>query len=148
MPGGGAGAGPADALAGRGEVKHHVDAGLAGVGVIAGEDIDGINPGYRARHKIGLAALAGFLGRDVAGDHDRRFQCGERFVVGMLVAPPVAMLGLAFGDAIGGLCHGNERQLGRGQGPATAHAAATAFCHCAAASALKIRSVDREIRWR
>jgi hypothetical protein len=46
------------------------------------------------------------------------------------------------------LCHGNERRLGRGQGPARAHAAATAFCHCVAASALKIRSVDREIRWR
>jgi hypothetical protein len=40
-------------------------------------------------------------GGDVADDHDRRFQCGERFVVGMLVAPPIAMLGLAFGDAIG-----------------------------------------------
>jgi hypothetical protein len=48
----------------------------------------------------------------------------------------------------GGLCHGNERRLGRGQGPARAHAAATAFCHCAAASALKIRSVDRETRCR
>jgi hypothetical protein len=47
-----------------------------------------------------------------------------------------------------GLCHGNERRLGRGQGPARAHAAATAFCHCAAASALKIRSVDRETRCR
>jgi hypothetical protein len=28
------------------------------------------------------------------------------------------------------------------------HAAATASNHCAAASALKIRSVDREMRWR
>ena len=46
------------------------------------------------------------------------------------------------------LCHGNERRLGRGQGPARAHAAATAFCHCVAASALKIRSVDRETRCR
>src|SRR3984893_12474396 len=44
------------------------------------------------------------------------------------------------------LCHGNERRRGRGQGPARAHAAATAFCHCVAASALKIRSVDRETR--
>ena len=49
---------------------------------------------------------------------------------------------------VGRLCHGNERRLGRGQGPARAHAAATAFCHCAAASALKIRSVDRETRCR
>jgi hypothetical protein len=28
------------------------------------------------------------------------------------------------------------------------HAAATAFCHCVAASARKVRSVDRETRWR
>jgi hypothetical protein len=46
------------------------------------------------------------------------------------------------------LCHGNERGLGSGQGPFKAHAAATARCHCAAASALKIRRVDREMRWR
>jgi Transposase, Mutator family len=33
-------------------------------------------------------------------------------------------------------------------GPVGIHAAATEPCHCAAASALKIRSVDREMRWR
>ncbi len=33
-------------------------------------------------------------------------------------------------------------------GPVGIHTAATEPCHCAAASALKIRSVDREMRWR
>jgi hypothetical protein len=47
-----------------------------------------------------------------------------------------------------GLCHGNERRIERGQGLIGSHAAATASNHCAAASALKIRSVDREMRWR
>jgi hypothetical protein len=47
-----------------------------------------------------------------------------------------------------GLCHGNERRIERGQGLIRSHAAATASDHCAAASALKIRSVDREMRWR
>jgi hypothetical protein len=46
------------------------------------------------------------------------------------------------------LCHGNEGWFGRGEGPVGPHAAATASCHRAAASVLKIRSVDREIRWR
>ena len=36
----------------------------------------------------------------------------------------------------------------RRPGPVGIHAAATEPCHCAAASALKIRSVDREMRWR
>ena len=31
---------------------------------------------------------------------------------------------------------------------AARHAAATASCHCAVASVRKIRSVDREMRWR
>src|SRR4051794_2078638 len=48
----------------------------------------------------------------------------------------------------GWLCHGNERRVERGQGLIRSHAAATASNHCAAASALKIRSVDREMRWR
>jgi hypothetical protein len=47
-----------------------------------------------------------------------------------------------------GLCHGNEGGIGRGQGLIESHAAATASNHCAAASALKIRSVDREMRCR
>ena len=34
------------------------------------------------------------------------------------------------------------------QGTPYVHAAATASCHCAVASARKIRSVDREMRWR
>src|SRR5260370_39391323 len=33
-----------------------------------------------------------------------------------------------------GLCHGNERRLGRGHSPVTAHAARTARRHCAGAS--------------
>src|SRR5439155_432880 len=45
-------------------------------------------------------------------------------------------------------CHGNERWAGRGVGSVRPHAAATAACHDAAASALKIRRVDREMRWR
>ena len=47
-----------------------------------------------------------------------------------------------------GLCHGNEGGIERGQGLIGSHAAATASNHWAAASALKIRSVDREMRWR
>jgi hypothetical protein len=46
------------------------------------------------------------------------------------------------------LCHGNEHRIERGQGLIRFHVAATASNHCAAASALKIRSVDREMRWR
>ena len=45
-------------------------------------------------------------------------------------------------------CHGNERRIERGRGLIRSHAAATASNHCAAASALKIRSVDRVMRWR
>jgi hypothetical protein len=40
------------------------------------------------------------------------------------------------------------RRLERGQGQIRSHVASTASNHCAAASALKIRSVDREMRWR
>jgi predicted TIM-barrel fold metal-dependent hydrolase len=40
------------------------------------------------------------------------------------------------------------RGLKGGQGLIRSHVAATASNHCAAASALKIRSVDREMRWR
>ena len=47
-----------------------------------------------------------------------------------------------------GLCHGNWCGHERGQGLIGSHAAATASDHCAAASARKIRSVDRETRWR
>ena len=46
------------------------------------------------------------------------------------------------------LCHGNEQRIERRQGLIRSHIAATASNHCAAASALKIRSVDREMRWR
>ena len=47
-----------------------------------------------------------------------------------------------------GLCHGNGRGIEGRNGLIGSHAAATASDHCAAASALKIRRVDREIRWR
>ena len=56
--------------------------------------------------------------------------------------------GLARRYTYGRLCHGNELRIERGQGLIRSHAAATASNHCAAASALKIRSVDREMRWR
>src|ERR1700751_4527851 len=46
------------------------------------------------------------------------------------------------------LCHGNGRAIRRGVRADQSHAAATASNHCAAASALKIRKVDRETRWR
>src|SRR6516164_2121753 len=46
------------------------------------------------------------------------------------------------------LCHGNGRGIEGWNGLIGSHAAATASDHCAAASALKIRRVDREIRWR
>jgi len=72
MPGGGADGGTADALAGGREFKDDVDAGTRGIGMIAGEDIDGINSAGRARHNKGRAALAGFRGGDLAGDRDRR----------------------------------------------------------------------------
>ena len=45
------------------------------------------------------------------------------------------------------LCHGNGRGIEGRNGLIGSHAAATASDHCAAASALKIRRVDREIRW-
>jgi len=46
------------------------------------------------------------------------------------------------------LCHGNGLGIERWNGLFGSHAAATASDHCAAASARKIRRVDREIRWR
>jgi hypothetical protein len=46
------------------------------------------------------------------------------------------------------LCHVNERGPRAGGGATRVHAAATAASHCAAASARKVRSVDREMRWR
>ena len=46
------------------------------------------------------------------------------------------------------LSHGNGRGIEGWNGLIGSHAAATASDHCAAASALKIRRVDREIRWR
>src|SRR6516162_11048832 len=51
-------------------------------------------------------------------------------------------------DSRAGLCHGNGRGIEGRNGLIGSHAAATASDHCAAASALKIRRVDREIRWR
>jgi hypothetical protein len=47
-----------------------------------------------------------------------------------------------------GLCHGNSIEHAWRAKLATRHAAATASCHWAAASTRKIRSVDREMRWR
>jgi len=44
-------------------------------------------------------------------------------------------------------CHGNYRRAERGKANQV-YAAATASCHCAAASARKVRSVDRETRCR
>jgi len=46
------------------------------------------------------------------------------------------------------LCHGNSIEHASRARLATAHAATTAARHCAAASARKIRNVDREMRWR
>src|SRR5580693_5161909 len=48
----------------------------------------------------------------------------------------------------GGLCHGNSIEHALEPRLAKRHAAATASCHSAVASARKIRSVDREMRWR
>ena len=47
-----------------------------------------------------------------------------------------------------GLCHGNANEHASRAKLAKRHAAATAPCHCAVASDRKIRSVDREMRWR
>jgi len=47
-----------------------------------------------------------------------------------------------------GLCHGNANEHALRAKLAKRHAAATAPCHCAVASDRKIRSVDREMRWR
>jgi HAE1 family hydrophobic/amphiphilic exporter-1 len=49
---------------------------------------------------------------------------------------------------LSGLCHGNGRGIEGRNGLIASQAAETASDHCAAASALKIRRVDREIRWR
>ena len=46
------------------------------------------------------------------------------------------------------LCHGNANKYVLRAKLSKHHAAATAPCHCAVASARKIRSVDREMRWR
>ena len=46
------------------------------------------------------------------------------------------------------LCHGNSIEHALEPRLAKRHAAATASCHSAVASARKIRSVDREMRWR
>src|SRR5438132_12515935 len=43
MPGGCANAGATDALPFGREFEHHIDAGIAGVGMVAGKDIDGID---------------------------------------------------------------------------------------------------------
>jgi integrase len=51
------------------------------------------------------------------------------------------------GNILSGLCHGNSIENALKPRLATRHAAATASCHSAVASA-KIRSVDREMRWR
>ena len=51
-------------------------------------------------------------------------------------------------DSAGWLCHGNANEPALRAKLAKRHAAATAPCHCAVASARKIRSVDREMRWR
>ena len=75
-------------------------------------------------------------------------ECGVRIYHAPKFVQDVLSLKPGTLDDTSWLCHGNERRLGRGQGPARVHAAAKAFCHCFAASALKIRSVDREIRWR
>jgi Resolvase, N terminal domain len=50
--------------------------------------------------------------------------------------------------ALAGLCHGNANEHALRAKLAKRHAAATAPCHCAVASDRKIRSVDREMRWR
>src|SRR6476619_3336191 len=52
------------------------------------------------------------------------------------------------GDVRDRLCHGNANKHALRAKLAKRHAAATAPCHCAVASARKIRSVDREMRWR
>src|SRR4029077_8520444 len=46
------------------------------------------------------------------------------------------------------LCHGKANKHALRAKHAKRHAAATAPCHCAVASDRKIRSVDREMRWR
>src|SRR5437660_7240748 len=51
-------------------------------------------------------------------------------------------------DTASGHCHGNANAHALRAKLAKRHAAATAPCHCAVASARKVRSVDREMRWR
>ena len=66
----------------------------------------------------------------------------REFLTGQLLATFLDLLTLA------GLCHGNSIEHALRPKTPTRHAAATASCHCAVASARKIRSVDREMRWR
>src|SRR3954470_3313954 len=46
------------------------------------------------------------------------------------------------------LCHVADPRVGRSRRWASVQAPATAARHCAIASALKVRRVDREMRWR
>src|SRR6516225_3245627 len=62
--------------------------------------------------------------------------------------PPLGEIAMTNDMFLIGLCHGNGRGIEGRNGLIGSHAAATASDHCAAASALKIRRVDREIRWR
>ena len=66
MPRGAAEVGAADALPGRGEFKHHVDAGLAGVGVIrfardSPLERDGFKPSVPREGAGSARRLSGYL---------------------------------------------------------------------------------------
>jgi hypothetical protein len=66
MPGSATDSGTADALAFGRKFEHHINAGLARIGMIAGEHIDSVSPGGRTSDTIRFAALGGFGGGDVA----------------------------------------------------------------------------------
>jgi uncharacterized oligopeptide transporter (OPT) family protein len=70
--------------------------------------------------------------------------------IAKLYVPHGAMVGagLVALVQVARLCHGNANERALRAKLAKRHAAATAPCHCAVASDRKIRSVDREMRWR
>ena len=65
----------------------------------------------------------------------------DAVVLPELTADDLISIGVGFVTATLSSTHREPRLAAR-------HAAATASCHCAVASARKIRSVDREMRWR
>jgi hypothetical protein len=99
--------GAADALAGGREFEHDIDGRVARIGMITGEDVDGVVAGSSAGDIVGLAAPARFFSGDLARDHDRSGQRIVWLIIGMLI-PRSGY------TAIGTVCNVASRLLRRG----------------------------------